>query len=123
MKCPKCQSTKLVTGNAGLMTLIPFLYCPVCKVEAIEDVPPPPPPPTIEVDGWSPWTLGVVQFMGLATYRVSLPDGEIVSGFLTELYGDGIDVGDDIEVRYSPRLNGVIPLIHKSRAPRATYTT
>lgn len=37
MKCPKCQSTKLLTGNAGLLTLIPFLYCPVCRVEGVAD--------------------------------------------------------------------------------------
>lgn len=82
MKCSKCQSTRLVTGNAGLITLIPFLYCPVCKVEAVKDAPVVPPVPELPLDGY----MGVISYANAAHgrpyYRVRLQSGGYAEGFI-----------------------------------------
>lgn len=121
MKCPKCQSTKLVTGNAGLITLIPFLYCPVCKVEAVEDVPPP--PSITEEDGpfkdlvSLPWYMGVVYHLDMQAlrpyYQVKLLDGNLVSGSVNDipLTLPIFKVGDLVEIQHQlyPRITGIRP--------------
>jgi len=122
MKCPKCQSTKLVTGNAGLMSLIPFLYCPVCKVEAVEDAPAPPAvpdlPPTLPFD----WYMGVVVDLDMTfptpTYQVQLSDGNIVTGYVLQIpMGLPIfRVGDLVEIQrqWDPVITAIRPRFGKT---------